>query len=70
MYYICLIIIAPFPGDTENDEPTANWTVREYGDLQQFTTEEGTATYSAILLRSKTWPGHSTVANVIRGIEF
>ncbi len=57
-------ILAPFPGDTENEEPTPNWIVREYSDLQQFTTEDGTATYGVIVLRSKTWNGHYTVANV------
>jgi len=26
--------LAPYPGDTENEEPTSNWIVREASDLQ------------------------------------
>jgi len=27
------LILAPYPGDTENEEPTSNWIVREASDL-------------------------------------
>ncbi|KAL4493537.1 hypothetical protein ABPG72_007545 [Tetrahymena utriculariae] len=53
----------PYPGDTENEEPNPNWYVREYGDLQQFNQEEGTAIYGVVVLRNKTWNGHYTVCN-------
>ncbi|EGR34905.1 radial spoke head protein, putative [Ichthyophthirius multifiliis] len=49
--------------EKKNEETQSNWYMREYGDLQQFTSEDQTSNYGVTVLRNKTWQGHYTVFN-------
>jgi hypothetical protein len=50
-------------------QPTADpaetgWMVKTFGELQQFTTEDATVSYSTVAIKNTLWPGSITVCNV------